>query len=123
MMLIVGYEMEKDYVFGKIDGDLTKEIASNYFSKVSKVAKEYGCNKLFTDLREAVLVASRKEMEIMAVDLKDFELDFCMKRAVLISVNVKDYKSWENFNFRNGFKDIRLFSDELAAIEWLQAVD
>lgn len=120
MLLIVGYEDEMDYVFGKIEGELTKDVASSYFSKVAKVAEEYNCYKVITDLRDAQLIATRRELEIMAKELKGVGLDSNFKRALLITENIKDYKVWENFNFHHGFKDIRLFSNEEVALEWIK---
>ncbi|KYG79159.1 hypothetical protein [Roseivirga echinicomitans] len=120
MLLMVGYDDELNHVFGKIEGALTKDIASSYLSKVAEIAQENKCRKVITDLREAELFANQKEIEILSKELKGIGIEFGLKRAVLISKNINDYKVWENYNFRNGFKDIRLFSDEGVALEWMK---
>ncbi|WP_323758411.1 hypothetical protein [Roseivirga sp.] len=120
MLLMVGYDDELNHVFGKIEGALTKEIASSYLSKVAEIARENKCRKVITDLREAELFANQREIEILSKELKGIGIEFGLKRAVIISKNINDYKVWENFNFRNGFKEIRLFSDEEVALEWMK---
>lgn len=122
MLLMVGYDDELDHVFGKIEGELTKDLASSYLSKVAQVAQENKCRRVFTDLREAQLFANRNELEILAKELKGIGIEFGLKRAILISKNINDYKVWENFNFRYGFKDMRLFSDEKVALEWMRSI-
>jgi|GEM_PF-1641700 len=121
MLLMVGYDDELNHVFGKIEGVLTKDLASNYLSKVAQIASENKCQKVITDLREAQLFANQKEMEILAKELKGIGIELSFRRAILISNDINDYKVWENFNFRNGFKDMRLFSDERVALEWMKS--
>ena len=67
------------------------------------------------------LTGIQKEMEILAKELKGIGIELSFRRAILISNDINDYKVWENFNFRNGFKDMRLFSDERVALEWMKS--
>lgn len=118
-MLKVGYEKNQDQICGRIEGDLTHEVAKQYFSEVSAVAKETKCAKILTDVRLARLSATESEMESLSSELPAMGIALDSRRAILVTEDIKQYKTWENYCFRNGFKGIRLFMDAEAAHDWL----
>ena len=122
MLLMVGYEDQKDHVLGRIEGALTKDVASNYFTKLVSVTSEKNCVKVLTDVRKAKLMADEKDMEELAKDLEPkIGVPVHLKRALLVEDDVKAYKTWENFCFKSGHKNMRIFSNEEAATEWLNS--
>ena len=122
MKWMVGYDNKTDHVFGRIEGALTKDIAFNYFTRVVSVAVENDCTKVLTDVRDSKLMANDKDMEELAGELAPkIGLLTSFKRALLVNGDVKAYKTWENFCFKNGHKNMRIFSNEEVALEWLSA--
>ncbi|WP_420386197.1 hypothetical protein [Roseivirga sp.] len=106
-------------VSGRIEGDLTKEIARRYFEEVGKLAYQNGLNRVFTDLREANLKADEHDMSELSQELAQLGLASSYKRAVVVREDVRGYKQWENHCLSAGFKKMRLFVDDEAALEWL----
>jgi hypothetical protein len=118
-MLKVAYEKDQDQIFGMIEGELTMEVAKSYFIKVAELSKETNCAKILTDLSKAKLTAVETDMQSLSSELENLGISLKAKRAIVVSDDVKLYKTWENFCFRNGFQGIRLFMDEKTASEWL----
>jgi hypothetical protein len=118
-MLKVGYEENLDQISGKIEGELTHEVAKNYFKEVAEIVKATNCSKILTDVRLAKLSALESEMESLSSELTSIGIVLASRRAILVSEDIKQYKTWENYCFRNGHKSIRLFMDEQAAQDWL----
>ena len=106
-------------VSGKVDGDLTKEIAKRYFEEVGKVANQYGLKRVLTDLREANLKANEQDMLELSQELAQLGVACSYKRAVVVKEDVRGYKHWENHCLSAGFKEMRLFVDDEIAVEWL----
>ena len=106
-------------VSGKIEGDLTKEIAKRYFEQVGKIANQNGLNRVITDLREASLKADEIDMSELSQELAQLGVSSFYKRAVVVREDVKGYKQWENHNLSAGHRDMRLFVDHETAMEWL----
>lgn len=121
MEFIVSYEEELDVVSGKIEGDLTVEIAAEYFAKVGEVASERGCDRVLTDVRNARLKASEKALLELSRELFAIGMATSLKRAIVLSEDVKGYKIWENCCFSQGHRQIKLFYDKLKALEWLDS--
>ena len=106
-------------VSGKIEGDLTKEIAKRYFEEVGKVASQNGLNRVYTDLREASLKADEQDMSELSQELARLGMACFYKRALIVKEDVKGYKRWENHCLSAGYKHLRLFVDDEAAMKWL----
>lgn len=106
-------------VSGKIVGDLCKEVAKRYFEEVGKLANQHGLKRVLTDLREAYLKADEKDMNSLSKELAQLGVDSSYKRAVVVREDVRGYKQWENHCWSAGFKHLRLFVDDDAAMKWL----
>lgn len=106
-------------VSGRIEGDLTKEIAKRYFEEVGKIASQNGLKRVLTDLREANLKADELDMRDLSQELTQLGLVSDHKRALVVREDVSGYKQWENYCLSAGYKKIRLFVDDDTAIEWL----
>jgi hypothetical protein len=118
-MLTVGYEKDLGQICGRIDGELNQEVARHYFKQVAEVIKATNCNRVLTDVRLAKLNALEGEMEDLSAELVLMGITVDSRRAILLNDDIKQYKTWENYCFRNGYKSIRLFMDEKAANAWL----
>ena len=118
-MLKVGYEKSLDQICGKIEGELTHEVAKHYFTEVAEIARVTNCSKILTDVRLAKLSTLDSEMESLSAELASIGIVLASRRAILVAEDIKQYKTWENYCFRNGHKSIRLFMDEQAAHDWL----
>ncbi len=119
MEFSVSYEEGLDVVSGKIEGDLTVEIAAEYFAKVGEVASQRGCERVLTDVRSAKLMASEEGMLALSRELESIGMDTKFRRAIVLNDDVKGYKVWENYCFRQGYTRIKLFYDQLKALDWL----
>lgn len=106
-------------VSGKIEGDLTKEIAKRYFEEVGKVANQNGLDRVLTDLRAANLKADERDMSQLSQELTQLGVACSYKRAVVVREDVRGYKQWENHCLSAGYKQMRLFVDNETAMEWL----
>ena len=115
----VSYQVEGGIVSGKIEGGLTKELAAKYFTQVGALASERGYSRVLTDVRAARLLANVVDMESLSKDLSSLGLAPAFKRAIVLSEDVKAYKTWENYCFRNGYQQIKLFFDHEKAVDWL----
>ncbi len=104
---------------GKIEGELTRDIAENYFKEVALLAKSNQLKGLLTDLRTATLSADVKDMETLSQELAQLGMEEDLRRAVVVKEDVSGYKVWENHNLMAGFKSLRLFVDCERAEEWL----
>lgn len=115
----MSYEEGLDVVSGKIEGDLTVEIAAGYFAKVSEVASKRGCERVLTDVRSAKLMASEEAMLALSQKLNTIGMESNLRRAIVLSDDVDGYKIWANCCFRQGHLQIKLFYDRLKALDWL----
>ncbi len=115
----VSYEEGLDVVSGKIEGDLTVEIAAEYFAKVGEVASKRGCERVLTDVRNAKLMASEEAMFALSQKLNAIGMESNLRRAIVLNDDVKGYKIWENCCFRQGHTQIKLFYDQFKALDWL----
>ncbi len=108
-----------DIVSGRIEGDLTKQIAVDYFAQVSKVAQERDIKRVLTDVRRAKLMAGDEDMKCLSLELPEIGMEQSCRRAILIKNDIKGYKTWENYCFRHGFHKVKIFLDEDLAVHWL----
>ncbi len=119
MEILVVNEEGLDIVSGMIDGDLTKQIAADYFAEVSKIAQAHDIKRVLTDVRRAKLLAGDEEMKSLSLELPGIGIDQSCRRAILISNDIEGYKTWENYCFKHGFHKVKIFLDQEVAIDWL----
>ena len=115
----VSIQEERGILSGKIEGDLTGALAKKYFTQVGELASEKGLTRVLTDVRSARLLANELEMESLSSELSSLGLPPAYKRAIVLSEDVKAYKTWENYCFRNGYQRLKLFFDQDKAVDWL----
>lgn len=106
-------------VSGKIEGDVTLESAKAYFEEVGKIADQQGLKKILTDLREARLKADENDMSLLSQELAQLGVACSCRRALVVKEDVKGYKHWENHCLSAGFRELKLFVDDDAALRWL----
>lgn len=119
MEVSVEFEEGLKIVSGTISGDLTKEIAADYFTQVGRVVSERNCHRVLTDVRQAYLRATEEDMRSLSQELAQIGLKSSCKRAIVLKDDVSGYKRWENHCFTAGYKNVRLFVDCDLAKEWL----
>jgi hypothetical protein len=110
---------ELNMISGRIEGDLTKEIAQRYFEEVGKKASQHGLKRVLTDLRGAYLKADERDMNHLSQKLTQLGLSSVYKRALIVRDDVNGYKQWENYCLNAGYREIRLFIDDETALKWL----
>ena len=115
----VSYQEGWDVVSGKIEGNLTRDLAAQYFTQAGEIASTRGCSKILTDVRNARLVADEPDMVSLSKELTQLGLKPAIKRAIVLAEDVKGYKVWENHCFRNGHLRLKLFFDQEQALDWL----
>lgn len=121
MKFNVRFEEGLGIISGAITGDLTRQIAADYFAEVGKVTVASKCMRVLTDLRNAQLKANDLDMADLSKQLRFIGIGQAVRRALLISDDVRGYKAWENYCFREGYLQIRLFVESEKAIDWLKA--
>ena len=115
----VSIQEERGILSGKIEGDLTKELAAKYFAQVGELATKKGLTRVLTDVRSARLRVDELDMKSLSKELSSLGLPPAYKRAIVLSEDVKAYKTWENYCFRNGHQRLKLFLDQEKAVDWL----
>lgn len=119
MNIEVEFEEGSNIVSGRISGELTREIAKNYFTTIGEVAADRRCERVLTDVREASLRVTDEDMKSLSQELAQIGLSSSYRRAVVLRDDVSTYKEWENHCFKAGHKNLRLFVDCDVAREWL----
>ncbi len=115
------FEEGRNIISGSIIGELTKDRAKAYFSKLSQMAHQKACQRLLTDVRRAELSGTAKDIQILSKELSGIGFKPSFKRAILLHADVAGYKVWENYCLMAGFKNVKLFVDSDLAKEWLLA--
>jgi len=118
-MIKVGVVDKLQIVSGKIEGDLTLELAKAYFEEVGMVANQHGLKKVLTDLRSACLKADEQDMSLLARELTQLGVASSYRGAVVMKEDVRGYKQWENHCLSAGYREMRLFVDDETAMKWL----
>lgn len=106
-------------VSGKIEGNLTLELAKAYFREVGLKANQHGLKKVLTDLRTASLQVDEKDMTFLARELTQLGVASSYRGAVVMKEDVRGYKQWENHCLSAGYREMRLFVDDETAMKWL----
>ena len=115
----VSIQEERGILSGKIEGDLTRELAAKYFAQVGELATKKGLTRVLTDVRSARLRVDELDMKSLSKELSSLGLPPAYKRAIVLSEDVKAYKTWENYCFSNGYQRLKLFFDQEKAVDWL----
>lgn len=124
MPLTVAYDPDIDCIRAVFEGELDRELISEFFSAAGKLARENTCNRILSDTRNATITASETEMFSEAESLSDELISFDCRRAIVIPSNVipsKDtkYQFWENLCVNRGHYNVKLFQDYDEALNWL----
>jgi hypothetical protein len=110
----------------RFEGLMTLEIVLDATADVVQVAKEQGCFRVLTDIREATVKLSMVEV----YNLPNLTADivstaglrvYQFKRAIVISAEQELLPFFENVS-RNRHQNVRLFQDVESARQWLLEV-
>ena len=119
MNIEVEFEERSKIVTGRISGELTREIAMNYFTTISEVAANVSCERVLTDMREASLRVSPEDKKGLSQEFAQVGMSSSYRRAIVLRGDEEAHKEWEAHCFMTGFKNLRLFVDFDVAKEWL----
>ncbi len=120
MGITVHYDEEHDCLVGTLKGIMTQAAIQAYSEEVVNMAPSYTSRRLLTDMREAELDMGKGEIYFLPGVLNDVGLNQSWQRAIVMSIQHKDYEFYERVCQSQGFT-VKIFSDLEQAFNWLTA--
>lgn len=119
MPFTVTYDPETDSVRTRISGSLDKALIAEFFGEVVRVATEHRCTRILSDLRQARVAASAPDIysEVDSAEHQSVPRD--LRRAIVISRDMRDYRFWETVCRHRGHPGVKLFTDYDEAARWV----
>ena len=114
----VYYEEEGDYLSVTVEGDFALSTLKDLAADVAKSIAQYGCNRILNDMRQAKLTKRTIDIYNMPKTAKSSGVDFYCKRALVVSEQSSDFHFLETV-FRNQGHNVKMFTDNEEAINWL----
>ena len=111
----------KKFLEVKVKGQINKDIARQWSADVAKKSRELDIRSFLFDVRSAQNVATVMEQYTFAYQDSE-ELNLPKKdvrSAILISETDRSHNFVET-TFKNAGYDVRLFTDKLSAVKWLE---
>ena len=119
MPFTVNYDREAGCVRTNIVGRIDKELVGAFFAEVGRVATENRCTRILSDLREARIAVSTLDIFAEVESPEHASIPRNVKRAIVISRDMRDYRFWETLCRNRGFLHVRIFTDYDEAAEWV----
>jgi hypothetical protein len=119
MSFAIQLDQSKSLISVKLIGEFTPGLTLEFFQDLLLKIKHSGADKVFTDATEVELGAPIQEFRHIPSELVRIGFPKDLKRAILVSEDTETFKLWENMLFSMGFRQIRIFWSEEAALEWL----
>ena len=119
----VTYNLETHIVESEINGDLSLDESIELITSIGRACAENNCSLCLSDYRGATLNLSVFELYDVPNKLSNI-LDSLglsahkIKRAIVVSENVKDFRFYETVTLNNGQR-IKMFQDINEARKWL----
>ena len=114
----INYEKEGDYIAVTVEGDFTLSNLKDLAAEVTKFTKQYSCNRILNDMRQAQLTKGTIDIYNMPKTARSSGIDTYCKRALVVSEQSSDFHFLETV-FRNQGHNVKLFTDIDAAMSWL----
>ena len=115
----VKYDGSIDCIRTHLEGELNRTIVGAFFSEVARVARANQCNRILSDLRNAIVGASLLDIYEEAGLLQERGIRRTDRRAVVVSRDDGAYSFWETACFNQGFDNVRIFHDYDEAENWV----
>ena len=119
MNIEVDFEEGLNIISGRISGELTREIAKNYFTEIGEIAAQNGCERVLTDVRDANIQVTENDLHTLSKELVQIGLSSSYRRAIVMRGDGDTYKELGSHCLMVGNKNLRLFVDCDVAKEWL----
>ena len=81
----VSYDPKIDCVVTSITGNMDKNLISDFFMEVRRVAQENNCMRILSDLRAGKIIAPITDLYEMASSLDKMKIPKSLRRAIVIS--------------------------------------
>ena len=119
MPFTVTYDRVDDCVRTSIVGRIDKDLVGEFFAEVGRVARENRCSRVLSDLREGRIAASTLDIFSEVESPEHGSISRNVRRAIVISRDMRDYRFWETLCRNRGFRHVRIFTDHDEAAEWV----
>lgn len=119
MALKVAFDEQRGVIRGVIEGVLDKQSVTDYYQELNTVMAQTGCFYVLTDLRKAEISLTKEDIQFVGEVMVKRGIDNTIKRAILSEDAIKMLKEWVYYLFGHGYRDVRLFINEDAALAWL----
>jgi len=116
----LSYDQERDLILGKVEGDLNRVLVEEMSHEFAKLTSSSRCFKLLNDLRSANITPSTFDIYAMPRIVEKQGVPFVSRRAILVSELSEEFEFLETVSVNVG-QMVRIFNDEQAALEWLNA--
>lgn len=121
----MGYQIELSddgkYIRIRISGEMTVELAHEFSAKLQEMSRQTGVKRFLFDSRGAQNASSMLENYSFAYrDSEALGLERNVRSAILVSHGDKSHNFIE-ITMRNAGFNVRLFTSEAMAVEWLEA--
>ena len=123
MSFAIQLDQEQSLINTKLMGEITPDIALEFFQELLHKSQSSGINKIFSDATELKLARPIEEFGALPSQLLDLGFPKSHKRAILVANESDNFKVWENMLFKSGFHGVKLFWNEEKAREWLMSAE
>lgn len=121
MSFAIQLDQNQSLINTKLIGEITPELALEFFQDLLLKVKQSGIDRIFTDATDMKLGMSLEDFVGLPTQLLKMGFPTDLKRAILVSGDVETFKQWETLLFSKGFQNVRLFWTEDKAREWLMS--
>lgn len=121
MSFAIQLDQDQSLINTKLMGEITPEIALEFFQELLQKTQASGISKIFSDATELKLTRPIEEFQELPGKLLQLGFPKDMKRAILVANEPDYFKIWENMLFNTGFHSVKLFWNEEKAREWLMS--
>lgn len=121
MSFAIQLDQNQSLINAKLIGEITPELALEFFQDLLLKVKQSGIERIFTDATDMKLGMSLEEFTRLPTQLLKMGFPTDLKRAILVAGDTEMFKQWENLLFSKGFQRVKLFWAEDIAREWLMS--
>jgi len=121
MSFAIQLDQDQSLINTKLMGEITPEIALEFFQELLHKTRSSGIDKIFSDATELELTRPIEEFRELPAKLLELGFPKSHKRAILVANESDKFKVWENMLFHSGFHGVKLFWNEVKAREWLMS--
>jgi hypothetical protein len=104
----------------RASGEISGEAGDAIMAAAAEAARNNGASRYIFDFRNAVLLESYSRLYRRPNYAKSVGIDRLSKTAVLCALPDEKFTFTEDVAFNRGI-DVKLFEDELAALDWLKS--